>query len=294
MIRNFILILLFIAGAVATTAQPTPVITGEKDRMLIGEPVKFTLELRAVDRNASVRWILPDSLTHFEYIRIDSSDLLKREITITSWDSGVWELEPIKAIVPSNVNGQPIELLFPAKEITVAYDTTGSKIMNDVKPIIEAGDANEQWIGYTIAAITLLSFLLLIALFRKWKTKEALVFEEDASVTPLDEFLKSIARLQQQSWSTQQEQKQQFSDLSFSVKRYLQRMIRKPVLQRTTDGVSTLIAHELSREQLLKLVQWLRLTDAVKFAKYKLPEEECSAVLTDIKQWVQQVDEQLR
>lgn len=294
MIRNFILLILFVVSAVAGMAQPTPVITGEKDKILIGEPVKFTLELRAVDRNASVRWVFPDSFTHFEYISIDSSDLLKREITITSWDSGVWKLETIRAIVPSNVNGQPTELLFPAKEITVAYDTTGSRIMNDVKPIIEAGDANEHWIGYTIAAITVLSLLALIVLFRKWKTKEAVVFAEDPSVTPLDEFLKAVAGLQQQSWSTQQEQKQQFSILSFSVKRYLQRMIRKPVLQSTTDGVGTLIGHELSREQLLKLLQWLRLTDAVKFAKYRLPEEECAAVVTDVKQWAQQVDEQLR
>lgn len=292
MSKTRIVFILVCCLPVLVFAQPTPVVMGSKDKILIGEPFKITLELRAVDRNASIHWKFPDTLRHFEYISFDTADILKREITITSWDSGVWKLENISVVVPSNVNSKPIELKFPAKEIIVEYDTTGSKILNDVKPIIEVDDTGEKWIAYSIITVTLLSLLLLIYLFRKWKTKKAELEIHDSSVTPLDEFMQQVAKLKEKNWASQLDQKINFSELSAAVKRYLQRTLRKPFQQFTTDETAIELQNEVSREKMQLLTQNLRLADAVKFAKYSVPAEECEAVLQQIKSLIQKIDEE--
>ena len=171
-----ILIGLLFAG-ISSFAQITPVITSSKEKVLIGEPFKIKLELKAIDRNAIVQWKLPDTIPHFEYVSFDTSDLLKREITVSSFDSGLWAIDNITVIVPSNVNEKQQVLKFPVKEILVEYDTTGSQVLNDVKPIIEV-DASDKWIGYAVAAAALLSLIILFILFNRWKKKKVAIIEE--------------------------------------------------------------------------------------------------------------------
>ena len=275
-------------------AQPTPVVSGTKDKIFIGEPLKITLELKAVDRNAPVLWKFPENLLHFEYIGFDTTDLLTRTITITSWDSGIWKLENISVIIPSNVNNKPVELKFPAKEIIVEYDTTGSNILNDVKPIIEVDDAGEKWIGYTILAATLLSLLVLVYLFRKWKTKQTPVFQDVVSDSPLDEFLKTVLLLSTKNWASYSEQKQNFTELNHASKRYLQRTLRKPFLQFTTAEAAPELQNEIAKEKMQLFIRQLRLGDAVKFAKYVVPADECKEALEQTIKLIQQIDRELK
>ena len=262
-------------------AQITPVITSDKEKIFIGEPFKVTLELKAIDRNAGVQWKFPDSIPHFEYVSFDTSDILKRVITITSFDSGLWSIDNIEVVVPSNVNDKAVLLKFPSKEILIEYDTTGSQVLNDVKPIIEV-NAGEKRIGYAVAAAALLSLLLLIILFRRWKKKKIVIADEDSNYSPLEDFIRTIEKLKQQSWNEQLEQKQNFSELSQAVKRYFERILRQPFSRVTTDELMMDLKPHLLTEQLISITQTLRLADAVKFAKFKASigeSENCKAII---------------
>ncbi len=270
-------------------AQITPVISSDKEKIYIGEPFKITLELKAIDRNAGVLWKFPDSIPHFEYISFDTSDILKREITITSFDSGLWSIDNIEVVVPSNVNDKPVLLKFPVKEISIEYDTTGSQVLNDVKPIIEV-NGGEKWIGYAVAAAALLSLLLLIILFRRWKKKKIILADEESSYSPLEDFLKTIEKLKQQSWNEQLEQKQHFSELSQALKRYFERSFRQPFSKVTTDELMMDLQPHLLNEQLITITQTLRLADAVKFAKFTAVQEDCMNALTGAETLIKKLD----
>ncbi|HEX4957075.1 MAG TPA: hypothetical protein VFV46_02770 [Lacibacter sp.] len=286
----FLLLMNFYAGI--CIAQITPVVSGNKDKILIGEPLTLTFEVKAIDPAAKITWNFPDSIEHFEYLGFDTIDILKREITLTSWDSGVWLLKGISVTVPSNLNDKPQTLEFAPKEIIVAYDTTGSRIMNDIKPIIEVSAMDNPWIAYSIIAAALITLLLLIYLIKSWKAKQITAEAFEPVAGAYEEFMNVLNELKQRTWSTQQEQKAGFSELTAAAKRFLERNYRQPYSKYTTDETIFHLAPVTGRETAAQLTQVMRLADAVKFAKFAAPQQECSNAVLQIEKIVQQIQQQ--
>ncbi|MFT3846639.1 MAG: hypothetical protein QM725_16385 [Lacibacter sp.] len=290
--KELVIWLILLLNAVAVTAQITPVVSSDKEKIFIGEPLKLTLELKAIERNAAIRWVIPDSIPHFEYISYDTADLLKREITISSYDSGSWSIDNIAVVVPSNMNDKPQLLKFPSKVISVEYDTTGNRLMNDVKPIIEVNSL-QSWIGYLIAALALLSLIVLMILFRKWKQKKIQQIEKDNLLPPLEDFQRTVEKLKKMDWSDQLQQKQNFTELSQAVKKYFERKIHQPFSKLTTDEFVLDMKPYLSNEQSITLAQVSRLADAVKFARFFAAEQDCMNALNEATSIITQTDKQL-
>lgn len=293
-VKLFFFIFLLVLPVHLLLAQATPVVTVSKAKILIGESIKISFELKAVERSTKVEWKFPDSLFHFQYISFDTTDTFKKEITVTSWDSGVWNLETISVLVPSNLTGKPQLLKFPAKEIRVEYDTTGSAILNDIKPIIEINDAGEQWVAYTIAAITILSLLLLIYLFIKWKNKKETVALAQSHLSPYDEFKEALNQLKNKSWQTQSEQKEGFTELVFITKRFFERKLHQPYTNYLTDETSIQLQKNISRDDVIHVIQILRLADAVKFAKYTAPVSTCAEILDATDTLLRNLNQQMK
>lgn len=289
--KGCIWIMSFFVGLL-TQAQITPVVSGSKNKILIGEPLLLTFELKAIERNASVQWRFPDSVDHFEVMQYDTSEVLKRQLTITSWDSGAWNFEGVKVTVPSNVSGKPVTLAFAPVAIQVEYDTTGKAVLNDIKPIIEANQTGERWIAYLVVAVAVLSLLLLIYLFRKWKQKQSTVTAFEPPLGAWEEFEKAIQQLQQAGLGTQQQQKEFFSQLSASARRYAERTLQQPFTKYTTDETQFHLAASAGRDEANAIVQVLRLADAVKFAKFAAPEQDCIAALHRVTTAIQQIHQQ--
>lgn len=292
--RAFTILIIYLITGIFSFAQITPVLSSSSDKIIIGEPFKIKLEIKAIDRNASVQWKLPDTIPHFEYISIDSSKQFEREITITSFDSGLWTIDNIKVIVPSNVNNKLQALQFPQKEILVEYDTSGNQLMNDVKPIIDV-DATQKWIGYIVAAIALLSLIALVILFRRWKKKKILsVDEQNEKYSALEDFLMVTEKLKTQSWDTQLEQKQNFTEFSLAIKKYFERSLRKPFTRLTTNDLALELKPYLLQKQLIPIIQNLKLSDAVKFAKYKLAKQDCLHALHEMETAIKKTETELK
>ena len=281
MIRIY-LIGILMGALLQATAQPTPVLTTEKSKLLIGEPFRLTLELKAIDRNAAVRWIIPDTLEHFEWLEKDTTGLLKRTYILTSWDSGVWKLSGFQVIVPSSVDGTPLTLTFPVTELKVEHDTSGSNLLHDIKPIIEVNDAGERWIGYLVTASVAGSLLGLWWLFRRRRRLMAHVSEPTAPVSSYEELCAVISELQKTNWGQPELQKQALSRLRTSFQSYMQRATGKPLSTSTTDQLGVQLQQHLQRSQLMELIQLYRLTDAVLFARFQAAATDCEAALHTI------------
>ena len=291
--REFLMILCFLMMGLSTMAQVTPVVTASKDKIFIGEPLKIRFELKAISKNASVKWNFPDSISHFEYVSFDTTDLLKREITITSFDSGLWAVENITAVIPSNVNGREQLVTFPVKEVMVEYDTTGNQLLNDVKPIIDV-NAGEAWIGYAVAAAAIISLIWLIILFRRWKKKKVKTVVAESAATALEDFLSTTKRLKGEDWRTQLLQKKHFSDLSHAVKRYYERKVQQPFTRLTTDELAMQLKPYVLNETLINIIQALRLGDAVKFAKFAADKEEWLQTIEHMETTIKQSEKELK
>lgn len=291
--REFLMAICFLMIGFAAAAQVTPVVTVSKEKIFIGEPVKLRFELKAISKSASIKWKFPDSIPHFEYVSFDTTDLLKREITITSFDSGLWAIENITAVIPSNVNGKDQLVTFPVKEVMVEYDTSGNQLLNDVKPIIDV-NAGEMWIGFAVAAAAVIALVWLIVLFRRWKKKKLKSAIAESSNTALEDFLSTAKRLKEEDWSTQLMQKKNFSDLSHAVKRYYERKLQQPFTRLTTDEVAMEIKSYVLNETLINIVQTLRLGDAVKFAKFAADKEECLQAIERMETTIKQSEKELK
>jgi hypothetical protein len=288
--KRFLIILwMMIVSAHMCMAQITPVVSSSKDKILIGEPLKLRFEVKAIDPSAKIIWNFPDSIAHFEYVQFDTTNNLQRDITITSWDSGAWQLQGVSITVPSNLNGKPQILEFEPKEIMVAYDTTGSAILNDIKPIIEVNGFEEPWIAYSIIAAAVISLLLLIYLFKKWKSKKPIAENFEPALGAYEEFAKTIKALQEKNWSTQHEQKTSFSELTTAAKRFLERNYRQPFSKYTTDETIFHLAPLAGKDTASQLTQVLRLADAIKFARFAAPEQECKNALAQTATIIQQI-----
>jgi hypothetical protein len=276
-----------------TQAQVKAVVLGNKEKILIGEPFTMRFELRAISSSAAVQWKLPDSIPHFEIISIDSSNVLIRNITLTSFDSGLWAVGNVAALVPSNVNGQPQLLKFSPKEILIEYDTTGNQLLNDIKPIVEV-NAGQWFIGLIVAAVALMSLIVLVVLFKRWKEKKQTVVRDESPNTALDDCLRTLEKLKQAQWATQLEQKNNFSELSHAVKRYYERKTRQPFSKLTTDAFVLALKSYVLKDGLIALTQVLRLGDAVKFAKFASPVNECVQAIDTAVTTVKQSEKELK
>lgn len=272
--RAGLILLISLLTGLCAHAQVTTAATVSKDKIYIGERFTLKLELKAIDRNATVHWKFPDSIPHFEYVQFDTANQFKRSVTLTSFDSGLWAIDDIVVSVPSNINDGEQVLRFPAKEILIEYDTTGNQLLNDVKPIIET-TAGEAWIGYAVAAAAVLSLILLIVLFWRWKTRRIVVTGSDSTNTALEDFLLVTTKLKLENWDTQLIQKKNFSELDYAVKRFYERKLRQPFTRLTTDELALELKPHLLNDHHIRIIQALRLGDAVKFAKFSTAPEEC-------------------
>jgi hypothetical protein len=284
--RAGLILLISLLTGLYAHAQVTTAATLSKDKIYIGEPFTIKLELKAIDRNATVHWKFPDSIPHFEYVQFDTANQFKRSVTLTSFDSGLWPIDDIVVSVPSNISDGEQLLRFPVKEILIEYDTTGSQLLNDVKPIIET-TAGEAWIGYAVAAAALLSLIVLIILFWRWKKKRLVVDRIDSKYTALEEFLLVTSKLKMESWDTQLGQKKNFSDLDHAVKRFYERKLRQPFTRLTTDELALELKPHLLNDQHISIIQALRLGDAVKFAKFSTASEECIDTVLQLESIIQ-------
>lgn len=286
--RSVLLISLLIARIILQ-AQSTPVVQVNSDRIFIGASVQLQFELRAVPRTATVQWRLPDSLPHFQYVRIDSSYTMRRTIEITSWDSGAWQVEGIQAVVQNTPGSKALLLQFPAQLVRVEYDTSGPQLLNSIKPIMENETNEDNGLAFALLAAILVILMLWFYLKKKKATASVVLDHPKALAT----FLQTLDRLQQQSVATSNARKDLLTALSHALYNYFEQRTGIRFRQHTTDACIRQLHELLPLQQHTELLQLLRLTDAVKFARYDAGAGACTAAVQTARLLIQQMDLQL-
>ncbi len=272
---------------VAAQSKTTVKATIDRSQILIGEPIRLTLQADVPEHEA-IRFFQIDSIPHFEFLSLPKIDtvntgngtILSRVIHITSFDSGHW-------VIPSFYLGDsiatdtiPVDVGFSAFNPDQPY--------HDIKDIIEVKPAAEKKkpIGWYIAAAAVLLLIVALILFRKKKEPVVQVIVQPAD--PYKEAMMQLEKLQKEKPET----KKYYSKLVDIFRVYI--LDKKGIhsLQSTTDDlVAQLKSLGMPKDQFDQLAQSLRLSDFVKFAKYVPLAEDDKNTFDSINRSIQQLEQ---
>lgn len=270
-------------AAVPALAQ-LPVAQLDTASIRIGEQVqlRYTIAYRMDQGGGNIQWpTIADTLPqHIEVVHDSGVDTVmpdkqndpyafiqSRTLTITSFDSGYWAVEPLRFVV----NGDTVESNALVLTVnTVEVDT--AQAIRDIKDIYEVPFSFMEWLkthwpwvaGGAAVLAALVGGIILLAR-RKPKAKST----APEPVLPLHvRMLSALEEIDKKRLWQQGMHKQYQSDVTDLLRSYVEQRFGTPAMEKTTDELMHELKlssmHAAHREQLGNI---LRLADLVKFAK---------------------------
>src|SRR5882724_399125 len=271
------------SGALATKLQgPSPVTaTVDKREILIGEPIQLMLEA-TVPLDVQLSWPPLDTLPHFDFVEKGKTDSVVRSggryyrqyLTITSFDSGAWSIPRLPFVMGAK------KYFTDSVRIGVGYSKfDASRDYHDIKDIIDVPNPWAKWIGWVVAAFTLLSLVIVIWLVRKKKLLKIGGRQETLAprLSPYEEAIRQLEELQQQHLAENGQVKIYYTRLGDILRQFILRRLGIASLVETNEElIGKLRKLPISSEEFARLAETLRMSDFVKFAKYQpgIPDNE--------------------
>jgi hypothetical protein len=269
----------------------------DRNRIMLGEPFVMELQWQYPEKTVLTKIpVMPDSLQHFDILEEMKSDtsvnsgliIITKRYRMTSFDSGHW------AIPAFTVS---------AGKIISKSDTLGIDVMtvplegssyNDIREIIEVDAAPFDWKRWSAIGITALVILLGLWYFLKNRKKsKPMPLEFDSKLSPLDQALLSLQKIREEKAMERGEVKKFYSGIYDTLRVYLLRQYKLPVMSSTTgDVLLKLKGDYLDRDELTGLASVLRIADAVKFAKYPSSSEEATASIDQVERIIRNLNQQ--
>ena len=262
---------------------------------MIGEPVELKLEAK-VPAGSAAKWFPVDSIAHFEFIdkgKIDTtitsdSRTYRQTLLITSFDSGRWALPAFPLAIDNK------EYLTDSLPVSVAYSNFDPKQdYHDIKEIIEIENTTTRYINWALLALAVLSLLAVIYFLRKKadKPREPVIKKTISKLSPLEEAVQALEGLRQRGYAEQTGAKIFHTELNDILRLYLYRKTNIATMEKTSGELTLqLNKFDLPVANFTALAQALRMSDAVKFAKYQPAPDENDLAFETIKKSVQELD----
>lgn len=276
---TIIWVVLTFAGLISLQAQDVRVQASvDRNKILIGEPIQLRLDVE-IPQGTPMGWFNLDTIPHFTFItknKIDTQNnaraiLFKQILSITSFDSGQWVIPQLGLTVGNN------RYLTDSLTVMVDYSPADpNQPYHDLKDIVEVPETDSLYINYILVAATLIAIALLVWLLSR--RKKAVVTPEHSGprLSALELAIKELEELKLATPSTNV--KTYFTRLNDIMRNYFRNRNLVTAPDAGNESFVQKVQSDLSREQVLQLAQTLRLTDAVKFAKYNpSPAEQAEA-----------------
>lgn len=279
--QKYMLVVMSFLSMLLSAAQTIVKTVVDKKEILIGQQFKVKVAAGFTAGSSIAQWLIfPDSIAHFEVVEktaIDSIYVnqrlsgLEQTFTFTSFDSGKWTF-PSFAIA-LNANGAVA--LTDSFSVMVNYalaDT--SSVLKDIKAIREVNFSND-WKYWVVAAIAILVLGFLWWYFKR--KKRTAPPSLSSNLSPYKEAQLALEQLKTIDLNDKVDVKKYHVQLMEIYRRYLSRIHQVDYFNKTTDEILLAISHRYADKELLsQSATAMRLSDAVKFAKY-LPSVENSA-----------------
>ncbi|MFN5647633.1 MAG: BatD family protein [Sphingobacteriales bacterium] len=284
--RLSLLLVCLLAGMLVCKAQYLTLSTDRKD-ILLGEQFTLTIKLTSSPGKVISGWpLVPDSINHLEVISrgtIDSTRegnkiIYSQAMVMTGFDSGHWVIPPMGV----NVDGK--EVTSTSTDINVQSIKLEGSEYNDVKEIIEVPPPGPEWKSILLYAFGILLLLLLAYFWWRNRKKKPVVVKPVSKGTAYDQAMKALEALRKEQLVEKGEMKKFYSGLYDIFREYGSALSGSSLMQSTTDDVLISMKGSLEGSSFSKLAEVLRISDAVKFAKYGSSKEEASESFTVVKE----------
>ena len=271
--KKYILHIFLLISAIAFSQNPMVKAQIETSQIRIGE--QFNLRISV---NETENVILPKlelkGLEVIDSARIDTlHNMLIQKYIITGFDSGAFYI-PQQQVFVKNQAFLTDSLL--VNVATIAIDTTKIK-KYPIKTIKAEPYTLDDFIIYIyilIAALAIIGFWIYWFVIKKQKTEE----EEPTyrALPPYDEAIYKLNELDEKLLWQNNKIKEYYSELTEIVRGYIERELKVPALEKTTDDILETLKDfneaetiSTSKETIKKLKELLQEADLVKFAKSK-------------------------
>jgi hypothetical protein len=268
-----------------------------KDKIVLGEQITLQVKVEGITKgDIQQDFSFPDTVNHIEILKdsvedINSSTIL-HTLTLTSFDSGYWQLPSFKLLLTDQRT-----LTSDSLRITVLpVDVSGMQDYHDIKDILEVQPENNWWV---VASIILLGLVSLFSLL--WFMNYKPVAAPEKIISPSDlqklytDLLKRIAELETSEVTTKAAVTSVFDEASRSTRNFIDKVYRQDTASLTTGEFMLNQKEKLSNTETgNNFFQFLRLADAVKFAKYLPPAEETKAVFPVLRNVITEVYEKTK
>ncbi|HTQ26484.1 MAG TPA: hypothetical protein VMI35_00075 [Puia sp.] len=245
----------------------------DKDTILIGEPIHLLLEAK-VPLGSSVRWFSADSLPHFDFVEkgamdsVDETDgkLFRQHLVITSFDSGTHYIPRLEVLV----NNQP--QFSDSIRVEVAYSKFDPRQdYHDIKDILELTNPYVKYLPWSLLALTLLSVAGLIYFTSKERLPGAVIPAADETrLTPFEEAMRLLEELKKKDLLRSGQVKAYYTSLNDILRLFVLRKLQMASMEKTNDELILQLRQlPMDGAHFSQLAEALRMSDFVKFAKYR-------------------------
>jgi hypothetical protein len=274
--RRYILHIILLIGFVGFSQnQPKVLAKADTTKIRIGERISYEIVVDNADKGVVFSELKLDSLGRVELVESLGIDTLKNQLikkyALTSFDSGSYVIPRQRILIWSQ------EYLTDSLRInvsTVAVDTTKQQ-MYTIKAIQNEPYTIEDFKNYLwwiLGILLILGLILYVVLRRKKDVDE----NGEPIIAPYQEAIRNLRQLDKKQLWQNNRVKEYYSELTGIVRYYIERELKIPALERTTDGLIDTLADfsdadaiVTTKETIDKLKDLLQEADLVKFAKSK-------------------------
>lgn len=290
--KHIAAILFFLAVSSFVCAQVSVKASIDRNRILVGEPILLSVEAY-VPLGESITWFNADSIPHFDITERSKIDTVEnidgKKITqllsITSFDSGRWQIPAFEVSVADHVyytDSLSVDVAF------VNFDSSAD--YRDIKGIEEIANPSARFIPWIVAAVSLISLGLLIFMLRKRQKKPESGMPAPMLLSPYAEAMEALEALRRKGLQEGQE-KAYYSRLNDIFRVFVFRKYGMSTLERTNEELIMQLSQlKIPKEPFADLTQSLRMSDFVKFAKYRPDENDHKRNLEIIRSSVELLD----
>lgn len=276
----------------------------DTDKIRLGEQVRLQLSAKVqlqVLKGAAYKIVfpnIPDSFGHFELVERspldtsgdESEKFFKQTFTLTSFDSGHWEIPALKFEVYSTTDGsydsvftQPV----PIDVNTVAVDTT--KAFKPIKNVRSAPwNFWDYWIWFAAGLVLILAAIGLWRYFRK-RNKVKPTPPPAPKVAPHELALRELHQLASEKLWQQGDVKGYYTRMTDILRNYFEQQFNIAALEQTSaELLQNIKPITILSQQRDKLRTILTIADLAKFAKLQPSPDEHEDCLTkslEIVEW---------
>ncbi len=277
--KRILTILALLVSALGMRAQVNVEATIDSLQILIGEQAHINLEVSLDADKHAVMPLIADTLVRgvevldiakpdTQYVNDDKRMIIKEVYTITSFDSALYYLPPMEVMVDSQTyRSRPLAL----KVYSMPVDTLHPEAFFGPKDVMKPDFMWSDWY-LAIACVVLWAPLvvLLVYVIRRLRDNKPIIrkVKVEPKLLPQDVAMKEIDRIKKEKIWQNGREKEYYTQLTETLRRYIQARFGFNAMEMTTDQI---VAHLQSVDDdsaMAELQGLLQMADLVKFAKF--------------------------